>query len=166
MNVVHLFGRLVRDPEMRYLDNGTAMTTITIAVDKKMTKERKAQAEATGQPTADFLRCIAWGKSAENIMNYFVKGQQILISGRIQTGSYDKPDGTKVYTTDIMIESFYFVGSAKDNQALRDNRYQQHSQGGNTGPTWDKSHQNNNSGGGSEDVSEYFYPISDDDIPF
>lgn len=105
MNKVILSGRLTRDPEVRYANSGTSTARLSIACDRKFKNE--------GQPTADFISCVAFGKTAEFIEKYFTKGAGIEIEGRIQTGSYDK-DGTKVYTTDVVIENVEFPkGSSK-----------------------------------------------------
>ena len=94
-------GRAVRDPELRYIPSGTAVVKFTIAIDRNLSKEKKAEAEQKGYPTADFINITAWSKTAEFISNYLKKGKLVGIEGRIQTGSYDK-EGTKVYTTEIV----------------------------------------------------------------
>ena len=137
MNSVNLVGRLVRDPELRYSQSGTAILKFTVAVDRKLSKDKKEEAERNNQPTADFISCTAFGKTAEVIANYHSKGSQIGIEGRIQTGSYEKDDGTKVYTTDVLVNSITFVGS-----------------------------KNNNSNSQSNDTDEAFFPVNNDDIPF
>ncbi len=109
MNNTVLIGRLTRDPEIKYLDSGTANTTFTLAVDKGLSKEKKEQAEKYGNSTADFIRIIVWGKQAENAANYLVKGQLVGVQGRIQTGSYDDKDGKKVYTTEITANQVEFL---------------------------------------------------------
>jgi len=103
MNSVNLVGRLTRDPEVRYTDGGLSIARFTLAVDRRFKKE--------GQPEADFPSCVAFGKTAEFIEKYFTKGQRMGLTGRIQTGSYEKEDGTKVYTTDVVAETVEFVES-------------------------------------------------------
>ena len=111
MNKVVLIGRLVRDSEMRYSANNTAILRNTVAVD------RRGRAQ-DGQPTADFIPITAFNKTAEFIQNYFSKGSRIAITGRIQTGSYDNAEGRKVYTTDVVVEEVEFVESKRnDGQA-------------------------------------------------
>lgn len=102
MNKVILIGRLVADPEMRYTQNGKAVSSYRLAVDRQFKQE--------GQPEADFINCIAWGKTAEFAANYLKKGTKIAIEGRIQTGSYEK-DGVKHYTTDIVVDRHEFCES-------------------------------------------------------
>lgn len=103
MNNVTLVGRLVRNPEMKTLSNDNAMTTFTLAVDREFSREKEA----------DFLRIVVYGKPAENCNRYLAKGSQAAVKGRIQTGSYTKQDGTKVYTTDIVAERVEFLSSTK-----------------------------------------------------
>lgn len=111
MNNVSLMGRLTRDPEVRYTANTQmANARFVVAVNRKLSKEKRQEAENNGYPTADFISCVAWGKTAENIGNYFHKGNRIAITGHIQTGSYEK-DGQRIYTTDVIVDSFDFIES-------------------------------------------------------
>lgn len=103
MNCTILIGRLTRDPEIRYSQTGTAVARYTLAVNRRFSKE--------GEPGADFINCIAFGKSAEFAEKYFRKGLKIVIRGRIQTGSYTNKDGATVYTTDVVIEEQNFAES-------------------------------------------------------
>lgn len=107
MNKVILTGRFTKDPDVRY-SNGektTAVARFTLAVDRRSKQE--------GQPTADFIRCIAFGKTAEFFERFGHKGTKFLIEGRIQTGSYTNKDGQKVYTTDVVVENTEF-GESKN----------------------------------------------------
>ena len=99
-------GRTTKDPEIRYTqgDQGTKIASFTLAIDRKVKRE--------GQPTADFIRCKAFGKTADIVEQYAPKGKQIAITGEIQTGSYKKQDGTTVYTTDIICNQVQLLGSA------------------------------------------------------
>jgi len=106
MNKVNLIGRLTKEPEVRYSqgENPTAVARYTLAVDRKFKKE--------GEQSADFINCVAFGKSGEFAEKYLKKGMKIAVAGRIQTGSYtDKETGKKVYTTDIVVEEHYFCES-------------------------------------------------------
>lgn len=110
MNKVILIGRLTRDPELRYTQANTAVCTFTLAVDKKLSREKREEAEAAGRPTADFPRIIVWGKMGENASRYLFKGSQCAVEGRIQTGSYqDSETGKTVYTTDIIADNVEFL---------------------------------------------------------
>ena len=111
MNNVCLMGRLTRDAELRYASNTEmAILRFNVAVDRRLSKEKRMEAENNNQPTADFINCIAFGKTAEFIGQYFGKGNKIAITGHIQTGSYEK-DGQRIYTTDVVVDSFDFVES-------------------------------------------------------
>ncbi|MCF0133789.1 MAG: single-stranded DNA-binding protein [Blautia sp.] len=100
-----LMGRLTRDPEVRYGngDNGTAVARYTLAVDRRFKRD--------GEQSADFIGCVAFGKSAEFAEKYLRQGTRIVLSGRIQTGSYTNRDGQKVYTTDVVVEEQEFAES-------------------------------------------------------
>ena len=105
MNKVVLVGRLTRDPEVRYSqgDNATAVSRYTLAVDRRFRRD--------GEPTADFIPCVIFGRSAEFAEKYFHQGMRVSISGRIQTGSYTNKDGVKVYTTEVIVEEQEFAES-------------------------------------------------------
>ena len=107
MNKVILMGRLTRDPEVRYSQGDTplAIARYSLAVDRR--GNRNSQ---DGQ-TADFINCVAFGKAGEFAEKYFRKGTKILVTGRIQTGSYTNKDGMKVYTTDVVVEEQEFAES-------------------------------------------------------
>ena len=100
MNKVLLTGRLTRDPEIRY-SGETAVARFTLAVNRKFVKDNSDQ-------KADFINCIAFGKTGEFVEKYFSKGKKADLSGRIQTGSYTNKDGNKVYTTDVVVEDIEF----------------------------------------------------------
>lgn len=114
MNHVILIGRLVKDPELRYAPNGNAVMNMTVAVDRNYSKEKKAELQAKGQPTADFIRVVAWGKTAELCANYLAKGRQVAVNGGIQTSTYKSNTGETRYSTDVVANSVEFIGSNKD----------------------------------------------------
>ena len=105
MNKVILMGRLTRDPEVRYSagENSMAIARYTLAVDRRFKRD--------GEATADFISCVAFGRAAEFAKRYFRQGIRIVVSGRIQTGSYTNRDGNKVYTTDVVVEEQEFAES-------------------------------------------------------
>ncbi len=111
MNKVILMGRLTRDPEVRYSqgENQTAVARFTLAVDRRFRRE--------GDQTADFISCVAFGKTAEFIEKYTKQGTKICADGRIQTGSYTNREGQKVYTTDVVIENAEFAESKAASEA-------------------------------------------------
>ena len=104
MNKVILMGRLTRNPEVRYSDGGSSIARFTLAVDRKFKRENDEQ-------SADFISCIAFGKTAEFLEKYGCKGTKFVIEGRIQTGSYTNKDGQRVYTTDVVVEQLEFAES-------------------------------------------------------
>lgn len=118
MNKVILVGRLTRDPEVRYSqgENPTAVARYTIAVDRRFKRD--------GEPTADFINCVTFGKSAEFVEKYFRKGLRISISGRITTNSYTNKDGIKVYTTEVTVEEQEFAESKSESEANKANNHQ------------------------------------------
>lgn len=106
MNKVILMGRLTRDPEVRYSqgEQATAIARYTLAVDRRFKRDGDQQ-------TADFINCVAFGRSGEFAEKYFHKGTKIVVTGRIQTGSYTNQEGQKVYTTDVVVEEQEFAES-------------------------------------------------------
>lgn len=106
MNNVSLLGRTTKDIELRYSQSGEmAIANFTLAVNRTFKRE--------GQPEADFIRCICFGKRAEALEKYVVKGQQIAVTGHIQTGSYDNQEGKKIFTTDVIVDQWYFAESKR-----------------------------------------------------
>ena len=111
MNKVIMLGRLTRDPEVRYsqAENPMAIARYTLAVDRKFKKD--------GEPTADFISCIAFGKNGEFAEKYLKQGTKIAVIGRLQTGKYTNKDGVVVYTTDLVVEEHEFAESKGNNSA-------------------------------------------------
>lgn len=105
INSVNLTGRFTRDPDVRYTDGGTSIARFTLAVDRRFKRD--------GEQTADFINCVAFGKTAEFIEKYFRQGMKLELTGRIQTGSYTNKDGAKVYTTDVIAEQVGFGESRR-----------------------------------------------------
>lgn len=139
MNKVNLIGRLTKDIELRYTNSQMAIGRFTLAIDRKMSKEKRQEAERNNQPTADFIGCIVFGKAAETLSNYVGKGNQLGVEGHIQTGSYENKEGRRIYTTDVIVDGFTFIDSRNRN-------------GG------DSEVQDQNYDG--------FFPVNNDDIPF
>lgn len=110
MNNVALIGRLVRDPELRFTPgNGKAVTNFTLAVDRGLSKDKKAEMEQKGHATADFIPIVIWGKSAENCANFLVKGRLVAIQGSIQTSTFEDKDKNKRYKTEILASNVEFL---------------------------------------------------------
>lgn len=133
MNKVILIGRLTKDPELSYAaGSGVAIARFTLAVNRPFKRDE-----------ADFINCVAFNKTAETIGQYLVKWRQIAVSGNIRTGSYDAQDGTKRYTTDVVVEGFEFIGNSQNSGQSQDN----------------------NSDGGMNFDNE-MTPVDDGDMPF
>ena len=111
MNKTLLIGRTTKDPDIRYTQSEQPMTIarFNLAVDRRFKKE--------GEQSADFISCVAFGKTAEFIEKYVFKGTKIAVEGRIQTGSYTNKDGNKVYTTDVVVEQVEFAESKTDSKS-------------------------------------------------
>lgn len=169
MNNVCLIGRLTRDPELRYTPSGAATVRINIAVDRGLSKEKRDEAQRNNYPTADFISCTAWNRTAETIANYVRKGQRIGIQGRIQTGSYEK-DGRTVYTTEVVVDRMEFLESAgAQNTQMQRPTMEPMNQPMNSAYSNNNFNQpQNNFGGGNDfsDDTDGFFPIDNEDIPF
>lgn len=148
-NYVNLLGRTTRDVVTRYTKSGTKVVTFTLAVDRRMAKLRKLEAIDNNRPTADFIRCIAYGKKADILEEYVKKGARIQIEGRLETDWYVNKDNVRVYTTDVIINNFEIIDFKSRDEDLMKNREL----------VKDMTQE-------SFRVQEDFIPINDDRIPF
>lgn len=135
MNKVILVGRLARDVELRSTQSGTSVASFTVVCDRRYQKE--------GERQADFISCVAWGKTAEFLSRYFTKGVRIALSGRIETRSWEDNDGDKRYATEVVAEDVEFAQSKNEN-------------GSKVVPA---------AAAPNADIGD-FVPIEDDDLPF
>lgn len=155
MNKVIISGRLARDPDIRYSQGAEpiAVTRITVAVNRRFKRE--------GEPDADFISCIAFGKTAEFISKYFTKGKMIGIAGNIRTSSWTDQSGQKKYSTEVYIEEAEFLESKAASEASQNN-YQP--------PSQEKAYNNNQMSVNNEPSNDDFYSIEsgvdDDNLPF
>lgn len=134
LNRVALVGRLTKDPEIRYTaDNQTPIAKFTIAVDRTFKRE--------GQPTADFIPIIVFGKPAENCGKYIKKGRLVAVSGRLQTSTWDDQEGKRHYSTDVIADGVDFLDRGPDSRGQ--------------GTT-----------GGPEDYGDFHPAEEEDDLPF
>lgn len=141
INKVVLIGRLTKDPELKYLpSNGTAVTNVTLAVDKYN--------PSTGQREADFIPITIWGKQAESTCTYMLKGSMMAIAGRVQVRSFDDKEGNKKWVTEIVANETTFLGKY--------NNQQENKIGDTTDPQY---------AGPSSKVDD-MTPVDDGDIPF
>ncbi len=159
MNNVTLIGRLTRDPELRYVaGSGNAVAQFTLAVDKRLSRDKKQQFESQGKPTADFIRIVVWGRAAENCANYLKKGRLVGVQGSINTSTYQAQNGETRYSTDVVANNVEFLEWGDDNRA-RDNRYSRPE------PRRDEFQPSSNAR--LDDFSSDFMAVDDDDdIPF
>ncbi len=125
MNKVILMGRLTRDPDIRYSQGSSmAVARYTLAVDRRFARTNEGGAD---QQTADFISCVAFGRSAEFAEKYLRQGTKLVVTGRIQTGSYTNKDGQRVYTTDVVVEDQEFAESKNSSSQSYGSSYQQES---------------------------------------
>lgn len=150
MNNVILIGRLTKDPDIRYTQNGMAIARFNLAIDRPPKQD--------GTKDTDFPSILTFGKTAENCEKYLSKGSKVAVEGRIQTGSYTNKDGNKVYTTDVAVARVEFLDSRNtkttpqsDENTKEDTEYQ------NSTKTKQSERQT---------ASDGFEQIDDDDIPF
>ncbi|MDE6357176.1 MAG: single-stranded DNA-binding protein [Eubacteriales bacterium] len=155
MNKVIISGRLARDPDIRYSQGAEpiAVTRITVAVNRRFKRE--------GEPDADFIGCIAFGKTAEFISKYFTKGKMIGIAGNIRTNSWTDQSGQKKYSTEVYIDEAEFLESKAASEANQ-NSYQP--------PNQEQAYNNNPMPNNNEPSNDDFYSIEsgvdDDNLPF
>lgn len=125
MNKVILVGRLTRDPDIRYTqgDNAMCIARYTLAVDRRTRRTGNPE-----QQTADFIPCVAFGKTGEFVEKYLVKGTKVGVEGSIQTGSYTNRDGIKVYTTEVRVDSHEFMEGKKAAEGQNQNQSQSQNQ--------------------------------------
>lgn len=141
LNKVVLIGRLTRDPELRYTSGGIAVTKFTLAVDRNFNNQQ-------GEREADFIPIVVWRGQAETSAKYLNKGRLVAVAGRIQTGSYETPDGQRRYTTDVVAEDVRFLDWGEGNTG----------RGSDSGRTQDSY----------DDNTPEFHPLEggDDELPF
>jgi single-strand DNA-binding protein len=106
LNRIELIGRLTRDPEVRYLSSGHPMAQFTIAVNRDFKN-------AAGEREADFVRCVTWRKLAEQVGQYCGKGRLVAVEGRLQTRSYEAPDGSRRTLTEVVGDRVWFLDSRR-----------------------------------------------------
>lgn len=109
MNNVSLVGRLTKNPELKTLTNGS-VTTVTVAINRTFTN-------ASGVRETDFIQVVVWNKQAENLAKYCFKGSQVGVTGRIQTRTYDTPEGTRRYITEVVADNVTYLSTKAENQA-------------------------------------------------
>lgn len=163
INNVVLVGRLTRDAELRYTQSNIAVATFTLAVNRPFKNE-------AGEREADFINCVIWRQSAENLANWAKKGSLIGVTGVIQTRSYDNQQGQRVYVTEVVASNFQLLESRNSQQNNQGNNFQNGNsygqqgsffEGNTTNPVPDFTRDNNPFGRPTNPLD-----ISDDDLPF
>lgn len=139
INRVVLIGRLTKDIELKYTQGGDAVGSFIIAVNRQFTNKQ-------GEREADFINAVIWRKPAENLANFTHKGSLIGVEGRLQTRNYENGQGTRIYVTEVVVDSFSLLESRGENQSSQNNQSVQ---------------SNNESFANSKDLD-----IDDDDLPF
>ena len=145
INNVVLVGRLTKDIDLKYTGSGTAVGTFNLAVNRNFTDQN-------GEKKSDFVNCVIWRKSAENMANFTRKGSLVGITGRIQTRNYENKEGQRVYVTEVVAENFALLESKKDGAS-----------NGQTGQSNNRSSHQPSDPFSSHSES---IDISDDDLPF
>ncbi|USS85950.1 single-stranded DNA-binding protein [Fructilactobacillus cliffordii] len=172
INTVVLTGRLTRDVDLRYTQSGAAVGSFTLAVDRRFTNQN-------GDREADFVNCVIWRKSAENLANFVHKGSLLGVEGRIQTRNYENKQGQRVYVTEVVVENFTLLEPRNGGQQGNNNMGHQASQqnpfgtpqSNNFGGQSDSNPANNNQNGNDNSADPFAgsgdqIDISDDDLPF
>lgn len=167
INRAVLTGRITKDPELRYTQNGTAVVQFTLAVDRQFRNQ-------DGEREADFINCVIWRKLAENFANFTHKGSKVGVDGRIQTRSYENQQGNRVYVTEVIVDNFALLDSRQNNQqgyaSQSQNNGAQTDFNGNQGnyaqqqSSGSQGYQNQNNGYSNNDGQNI--NIADDQLPF
>lgn len=168
MNSVTLIGRLVKDPELRYLQSGdsSAVCRFTLAVDKQLSRDKKAEMESRGQSTADFINIVVWGKMAETVSKFTQKGKRVAVNGRIQSGSYKAQDGSTRYTTDVVASNVEFIDWKDSNPSFGANQSNYYNNSGSYNDNNTSNNIVNNDDFDFEFGGDFDPTIDDGKIPF
>ena len=157
MNKVIITGRITKDPELKYTQNGLPNLRFTIACDR-------VQRDASGNRQADFVTCVAFSQQADFISRFIKKGYMMLIEGRIQTGQFQGQDGQVRYTTDVIVERVENLQPRDNSQAQPSQPSQQNLYQGYNNPSYGQTQQNNFA---SNDAPQSFdVNVDDNDLPF
>ncbi len=164
MNKVILIGRLARDPELRTTAGNVSVATFSLAVSRPFNPQNG------GDAGADFINCVVWRRTAENLAKYCHKGSQIAVEGRIQTRNYTAQDGSRRYVTEVLVDNLTFLGSRADNNSVQDIN---NTVGNNYSAPVDNYTEANTTNIEPTDISEDPFKdfgeeitLSDDDLPF
>jgi len=154
LNRVVLVGRLTKDPDLRYTQNGVAVANFTVAVNRTFTNQQ-------GNRETDFLNCVCWRRQAENLANYMSKGSMVGVDGRLQSRTYEGQDGKTVFVTEVVADSVQFLETKNSSQNRADSSGFQPNQNQNQNPFQPNNNQEDPFKNNGEPID-----ISDDDLPF
>ena len=157
INNVTLTGRLTKECDLKYTQNGNAVASFTLAVNKAYKRD--------GEPDADFINCVVWNKTAEALANYTRKGSLIGVTGSIQTRNYENQQGQRVYVTEVLVQKLVFLETQKNGSGDVQTNQQTNTRNDNSNQNW----QGNTSQNQKNDTilsSGQTIDISDDDLPF
>lgn len=157
MNRAVLVGRITKDPELKKTSSGSSVVNFTIAINRTYTN-------ANGEREADFINCVAWGRTAENMASYVAKGSLIGVDGRIQTRSYEDANGRRVYVTEVFADNLQFLESKNTTQSNNNAAPQQNFEQKANDDFFADFNQNNNNNSSKDILSDL--DISDDELPF
>ncbi|MEG0365111.1 MAG: single-stranded DNA-binding protein [Erysipelotrichales bacterium] len=160
MNKAILVGRLTKDPELKKTNSGSSVVNFTIAINRTFTN-------ANGEREADFINCVAWGRTADNMATYVGKGSLVGVDGRIQTRNYEDANGRRVYVTEVFAENVQFLESKGASNATQQNysQPQQPSNNNQNKPASDDFFADFNQNTSSDNILSGL-DISDDELPF
>ena len=160
INNVVLVGRLTKEPDLRYTNNGTAAASFTLAVNRSFKN-------ANGDREADFINCVIWRKPAETLANYARKGTLLGVTGRIQTRNYENQQGQRVYVTEVVAENFQLLESKNSNSSQNTSATNvSNTQTNNYTPNKQNASQANLGLNPMDDFSGTTIDINDDSLPF
>lgn len=160
INNTVLVGRLTKEPDLRYTNNGTATASFTLAVNRSFKN-------ASGDREADFINCVIWRKSAETLANYAHRGTLLGVTGRIQTRNYENQQGQRVYVTEVVVENFQLLESKNSNSSQNTSAASvPNAQTNNYTPNNQNATQTNLGVNPINDFEATTIDINDDDLPF
>lgn len=151
INNVTLTGRLTKECDLKYTQNGNAVASFTLAVNKAYKRD--------GEPDADFIKCVVWNKTAEALANYTRKGSLIGVTGSIQTRNYENQQGQRIYVTEVLAQKLAFLETQKNGSGDTQSNQQTNTHNDNSNQNWQGNTSQNSNYGQNID-------ISDDDLPF
>ena len=163
INRVVLVGRLTKDLELKYTQSGNAVATFNLAVNRQFTNSNRER-------EADFVNCVIWRKSADNLANFTSKGSLVAVEGRLQTRNYENQQGQRVYVTEVVVDNFSLLESRAESEQRRKSQGEAPQGQRNNGNVFNQgSQQNQPEGNSGDNYDNSNAPVADfneDDLPF